>query len=77
MESNIPARFWLLVDARSKVVLGDFDSAYSAEEAAKQHARDHIGDVVAVMQVHEAYTSSASVSRTFLEFPERGEEPAR
>ena len=76
MATDLPSRFWLVVDANTKAVLGEFDRAVKASNAAKEYVHQNIGKVAAVMEVGETYTSNAVVERTFLEFPKQGEEIA-
>jgi hypothetical protein len=74
MENRLPDRFWLVVDGRTRSTISDHEDITAANDAARAYAKEHIGAVTVVMEVHEAFISRATVERTFLQFPIRAEE---
>lgn len=69
MASDLPDRFWLVVDANTRTVIGDATSARDAADAARAYVKSNIGAVAAVMAVEDAYSSRATVDKEFLQYP--------
>lgn len=70
-----PTYFWGVFNFEKQNYLSSHDSQSKAVEAAKEMAKQHVGETFVVLTCEEAFTSRVSVERAYFDWPESDPTP--
>lgn len=71
-----PTYFWGVFNVDKHNYLASHDSQSKAVEAAKEMAKQHVGETFVVLTCEDAFTSRVSVERAYFDWPTMPDEPA-